>query len=125
MTYDTPFEFLNSDEVAFLTSPNAPDERSVYLDCLALMHDEVIEQSSGFNHSQFRRQERQAFLRDYTMLPNSGIRDKVKTNISIAKQLSLQARSQMISLYLSRTLADLYIDALLEQYRILQSARFP
>ena len=125
IAYDTPFAFLDSDEVAYLASGNFPDDTSVYLDCLALMHDEVIEQSSGLNHSQFRRQQRQSLLTEYTMLQNSSIRDKVGTNILIAKQLSIHTRSQLISSYLSRTLADLYIDAVLEQYRILKNARIP
>ena len=125
MAYDTPFKFLNSDEVAYLTSYNVPDDKSVYLDCLAVMHDEVTDHSSVSNHSRFRRKERQSLLHAYGKLQNNGVRDNAETNISTAQQLSIQARSQMISSYVSRTLVDRYIEALLEQYRILKNPRIP
>lgn len=125
MAYDTPFEFLNSDEVAYLTSYNVPADKSHYLDCLAAMHDELIEHSSIPNHSRFPRKERQSLLHTYGKLQNNRIRDNAETNISTAQQLSIQARSQMISSYVSRTLVDRYIDALLEQYRILKNPRIP
>lgn len=125
MTYDTPFQFLNRDEVGYLTSYNVPDDKAVYLDCLALMHDEVIEHSSASRPSQFDRKERQPLLQSYSMIQNSGVRDNVESNISIAQQLSIQARSHMIDGHLSRSLVDRFIAALLEQYRILKKRSIP
>jgi hypothetical protein len=129
MAFDKPFEFLKVEQVRYLIDSDNKRDREIYVDCLAFMHDLLSNLGTTpdqprFDTREIRRSYKRA-LEDFGK-PAQDIRLNVEVNFKIGTDLHNEITvNHNVSNYVSRTLADKFVDDLLEQYRVIRYPKLP
>src|ERR1041385_5931645 len=96
MSYTTPFQFLTEDERLYLIDDAHKNDRIIYGDCLALMHDLLADFGAWSFHSVLKRSQIEAVAADskssFAPLADS-IKDKVEINLQTALELHTELTS--------------------------------
>jgi hypothetical protein len=129
MAFNKPFAFLKAEEVRYLTDSDHRQDREVYVDCLAFMHDLLtdlgtIPNQPRFDIKEIRRSYKRA-VEDFSKHAQN-----IRLNVEVNFKTGIDLHSEItafhnVGSYTSRTLADKFIDDLLEQYRVIRYPKIP
>jgi hypothetical protein len=120
-----PFTFLSDDGVVYLLDEGHQDDKRIYFDCLALLHDILAAYGSTEGHSQFDFQfiKRQLIERR-TRLSSQAVtvQDNVNSNLNAADVLyqELTAPMRNVTSAVIGSFVDIYLSQLLDMYRRLR-----
>lgn len=127
MSYDAPFEFLSPDEERYLASGVNKTARTMYIDCLALMHDLVADFGAISLHPVFEQSEiRKAAAEAKANFPRSGylVKNNIEINMKTALDLynELTSTSRQVTRPIIRSYVDEYLNDLINQYQAIRQA---
>ena len=130
MAYDTPFQSLTPDEERYLSNVNHQSDRTIYIDCLAFLHDLLADFGTASLHSAFepdqiKRAASEAkanFARSAYSLKNN-IETNMRTALDLHQELTSGARQVTRPVTLSYV--EEYLNDLLDQYRVIRRATIP
>jgi len=130
MAYDTPFRFLTTGEEHYLVSTGHEADRTLYIDCLALLHDVLADFGTMSLHSVFTRAEIAKTAAESIVqfsrvayLVKNNIEANMKTALDLYDELTSGARQVTRAVTLSYV--DEYLDDLLKQYQAIRHAVVP
>jgi len=125
MSYTTPFKFLTDDEQGYLIDDSHKNDRIIYEDCLALMHDVLADFDEMPFHSVFRRGQIEDAATEsksrFARLADS-IKSNVDTNMDTAFELhtELTATTRQVTRAVALSFVDEYLSHLLYQYQTIR-----
>lgn len=130
MAYDTPFEFLTPGEEVYLNSSGHEADRTLYIDCLALLHDVLADFSTTSLHSVFKRVEIVRTTAESTaQFPRVAylVKKNVETNMKTALELydELTSGARQVTRPITLSYVDEYLNDLLNQYQAIRRAVVP
>lgn len=125
-----PFRFLSDADAAYLADNDHREDKLIYVDCLALMHDVLADFSSNEDHSVFPASwiQQQAVRSIDKFQPQAhSLKTNVRTNLLSAMNLygELTSPARTVTRFVALSYVDAYINDLLDQYRNLRYSRLP
>jgi|ERR1041385_4366162 len=128
--YFTPFKFLSVDDVSYLIDRDNQNEKLIYIDCLALLHDILASFSTNEEHSLFEinwiKQKTTRSIEKFQPQAHS-IKDNIRVNLKSGEDLygELTSTARTVTRFVALSYVDAYMTALLDQYRIIRFSRAP
>jgi hypothetical protein len=128
MAFNTPYEFLSPNDIFYLSHTNNQSDRLFYIDCLALLDDLLTSFSSSPDHWIFPPEKnKEDVMESLSNLSWRDLQDNLKKNLSTAWDLyeELNSSNRSVTSFTARSLADKFLNDLLEQYLLIRYSRVP
>jgi hypothetical protein len=125
MSYTTPFKFLTEDEQLYLIDDSHQNDRRIYGDCLALMHDVLADFGEMPFYSVLERSQIEDAAADsksrFTPLADS-LRSNVGINTDTALELhtELTSTTRQVTRAVALSFVDEYLRQLIQQYQAIR-----
>ncbi|MFL6214212.1 MAG: hypothetical protein ACJ74J_10025 [Blastocatellia bacterium] len=123
--FQKPFVYLPDEEIYSLANPQHIAPRRIYLDCLSLLNDMLVEFCSTPSQPQLGFQDIRKLLIDYLNMLVI-LRPSLHENLISNKEIAFDLREEFsrptrtVTSYQAHLYVDRYIDDLLKQYRLLR-----